>query len=149
MIKCEQGQKGSGIEEFFCARILAEGVEGVMQARFDRAEWREGGQGDLCEGESINETEQQYFAVFLRQAGQDSVELSKIGGGAGWFGSGDLVQGGGVIALGAGGFALCCDRKVPHGRIEEGFEICGEAKSWEFSEHVQKGFLEHIEGRIV
>src|SRR5712671_5165638 len=83
-----------------------------MQARLDRAERGGGRLGDFRQAEAVHEPEQQCFAMFLRQAGENCGEVGEVGAGTGCVGSGELIQRGGVVSLGASRFAPCRDRKV-------------------------------------
>ena len=67
--------RGSLFEKFFRARIGAQRVEGVVQARFYRTQRDFERAGNFAEAEAIDKTEQQHFAMFFGQMGHHGGEL--------------------------------------------------------------------------
>ena len=58
-------RKGSAFEEFFCAFIVAQNFERIVESGFHSAEGNADGLGDFSQTEAIHETKQQNFAMLL------------------------------------------------------------------------------------
>ena len=65
-VKCASMAKGSALEELSGAFVLAQGLEGMVETGFDRAEGDVHRFGDLRQAKPVHKTEPQHLALLFR-----------------------------------------------------------------------------------
>jgi hypothetical protein len=147
-LKCAEVAKGSACEESSGAFVVAQGLEGIMQTGFDRAERDGHCFSNFRQAETVHETEQQNLTLLVRQTGQDNAQVIRFcGGGRGSGGLLKLLQFGGG-SLVTGGLAARRDREIAHRRVKEGLQIGREVEAGELPQQVEERLLQHVQRGI-
>src|SRR6516165_6806111 len=112
MIKRVARLKSSWFKKFFCARVVAQKCERVMQSGFHRSQRDINGFGDFGELQSVDKTQEQNLAMFFREISQRGGEIRFLSGHV-WCGrqlfEESLFGFGGLVTS---GFLTGGDRKV-------------------------------------
>ena len=78
MVKRVAGSKGSRLKKIFCARVVSQRIQRVMQSRLHGAQRDIHGFRDLRKSQALYKPQQQHFAMFFGEVCQRGRKVARV-----------------------------------------------------------------------